>query len=221
MSDELCAKLGYQFKEVNLLKMALTHRSASEINSERLEFLGDSVVNFVVAEALYQQFPKAQEGELSRWRATLINRETLCQLARDFDVGRYLILGSGEQKSGGHQRSSILSCTMEAIIGAIYLDAGFAAIRDCILRWYAPLLAQLGEASSLKDPKTALQEILQSYRMPLPVYKVERVTGEAHQQLFSVSCTVEGVTEKILGQGTSRRRAEQEAAANMLGKIKK
>lgn len=221
MSEELCGKLGYHFKDVNLLKTALTHRSASEINSERLEFLGDSVVNFVIAEALYQQFPKAQEGELSRWRATLINRDTLCQLARDFDVGRYLFLGSGEQKSGGHQRDSILSCTMEAIIGAIYLDAGFAAVRDCIVIWYAPLLTQLGEASSLKDPKTALQEVLQSYRMPLPVYKVERVTGEAHQQHFSVSCAVEGVTEKTLGQGTSRRRAEQEAAANMLGKIKK
>lgn len=221
MSEELSRKLGYQFVNAQLLKTALTHRSSADENNERLEFLGDSVVNFVIAEALYLQFPKAQEGELSRWRATLINRDTLGQLAREFDVGRYLFLGPGELKSGGSQRLSILSCAMEAIIGAIFLDTGFEAARACILKWYEPLLSSLTKASSFKDPKTLLQEYAQSKHLPLPVYAVESVEGEAHQQSFVVSCFMEGVAEKSIGTGTSRRRAEQDAAEVMLGKINK
>ncbi len=221
MSDELCRKLRYKFNDANLLKIALTHRSSNDKNNERLEFLGDSVVNFIIAEALFQQFPHSQEGDLSRWRATLINRDTLANIAREFDLGRYLNLGPGELKSGGSQRLSILSCAMEAIIGAIYLDGGFEAIRQCALNWYEPLLHSLTHTSNHKDPKTLLQEYLQGKHKPLPVYVVESVEGEAHQQVFIVSCLVNGVEKKAIGKGTSRRRAEQDAAETMLGIMKK
>ncbi len=217
--QELCRKLGYSFQDFHLLKMALTHRSSSDENNERLEFFGDSIVNLVIAEALYLQFPYAHEGELSRWRATLINRDTLATLGKEFDLGRYLHLGMGELKSGGHTRASIISCAMEAIIGAIYLDSDFATIRAAILRWYQPLLASLSYASSHKDPKTQLQEYLQRQHLTLPVYEVEAIEGEAHQQIFVVSCVVQD--KKILAKGTSRRRAEQQAAETMLEVIKK
>lgn len=216
MNDEISRKLNYHFTDQRLLKTALTHRSSQDENNERMEFLGDSIVNFIIAEALYQQFPRSQEGELSRWRATLINRDTLADLARGFDMGRYMHLGPGELKSGGSGRQSILSCAMEAIIGAIYLDGGFAVVRDCIMRWYEPLLSNLSNAASHKDPKTVLQEYLQGMRKPLPTYSVELVEGEAHQQLFVVSCQIADSTEKVVGKGTSRRRAEQDAAENMI-----
>lgn len=221
MSDELCRKLKYHFNNPSLLKLALTHRSSHDVNNERLEFLGDSIVNCVMAEALYHQFPNAQEGQLSRWRATLINRDTLGDLGRGFDLGRYMILGPGELKSGGSERHSILSCTMEAVIGAVYLDGGFLAVRECLMRWYEPLLSNITQATSHKDPKTALQEYLQGKHLPLPIYQVESVEGEAHQQHFTVSCQIEGFAEKVIGKGTSRRRAEQDSASIMLGKIKK
>jgi ribonuclease III len=221
MSDELASKLGYIFKDSNRLKMALTHRSSHEKNNERMEFLGDSIVNFIIAEALFEQFPEAQEGELSRWRATLINRDTLAEIGRIFAVGQYLHLGPGELKSGGSERKSILSCAMEAIIGAIYLDSDFITAKQCVLAWYEPLLKSLSHSSSHKDPKTVLQEYLQGLRKPLPVYMVEAIEGEAHQQIFIVSCQVTGLAEKSIGRGTSRRRAEQDAAENMLGIIKK
>lgn len=221
MSAELCRKLGYQFNNPKLLKHALTHRSSSDENNERLEFLGDSIVNFIIAEALYHQFRYAQEGDLSRWRATLINRDTLGILGRGFELGRFMILGHGELRSGGSDRQSILSCTMEAVIGAIFLDGGFEATRACVLRWYEPYLAKLSISSSLKDPKTALQEYLQSKQLPLPVYTVEVIEGEAHQQSFVVGCSVEGIDEKAIGKGTSRRRAEQDAAEAMIGIINK
>jgi ribonuclease-3 len=221
MSDELLEKLKYQFQQPKLLTMALTHRSKGMDHNERLEFLGDSVVNFIIAELLYQQFPKASEGDLSRWRATLVNRDTLAELAKEFELGRYLFLGPGELRSGGSERQSILSCAMEAIIGAVYLDGGFEAARTKISDWYEPLLQSLSSAASHKDPKTVLQELLQSRRLPLPAYVVETTEGEAHQQLFTVSCQVEGVAQKTFGKGTSRRRAEQSAALNMLEILKK
>lgn len=221
MRDDLTQKLNYTFKQPQLLKMALTHRSKGGEHNERLEFLGDGVVNFIIAEILYQQFPKATEGELSRWRATLVNRDTLAGLAKDFELGDYLFLGPGEMRSGGNQRLSILSCAMEAIIGAVYLDGGFDAAREKIKEWYAALLQSLSSAASHKDPKTVLQEYLQSRRLPLPVYTVEVIEGEAHQQVFTVSCQVGHVKEKTLGKGTSRRRAEQDAAHAMLGVLKK
>jgi ribonuclease-3 len=220
-TSELSRKLGYQFNNPDLLKLALTHRSASDENNERLEFLGDSIVNFIIAEALYHQFPHAQEGNLSRWRATLINRDTLADLARDFNIGRSLILGPGELKSGGSTRQSILSCAMEAVIGAIYLDGGFAVVQSCIMRWYEVLLDSISYENNLKDPKTQLQEFLQSQHMALPVYVVESIQGEAHQQSFTINCTVDGITQNAIGKGTSRRRAEQDAASVMLGVLKK
>ncbi|MCD6038757.1 MAG: rnc [Gammaproteobacteria bacterium] len=221
MSDELCRHIGHQFSNATLLKIALTHRSSHEINNERLEFLGDSIVNFVIAEALYNQFPKAQEGDLSRWRASLINRDTLGNLAREFKIGRFIHLGHGELKSGGNERLSILSCTMEALIGAIYLDAGFTVVRECILRWYEPLLHSLTKASTYKDPKTQLQEYMQSQHKSLPLYTVVSVEGESHHQLFVVSCSLPMLEKETLGKGSSRRRAEQAAAELMLGMIKK
>jgi ribonuclease-3 len=221
MSDELSRKLGYQFNNPQLLKVALTHRSCNEENNERLEFLGDSIVNFVIADALYHQFTNAQEGELSRWRASLINREALGDLGRHFELGRYIFLGQGELKSGGSQRISILSCTMEAIIGAIYLDGGFEITKTTILHWYENLLSSLSNAASHKDPKTQLQEYLQAQQIALPVYTVEAVDGEAHQQTFKVSCKVAVLNRKVFGNGSSRRRAEQTAAQSMLGLIKK
>jgi ribonuclease-3 len=221
MSEELSRHLGYLFKQPKLLKLALTHRSSDENNNERLEFLGDSIVNFIIAEVLFQQFPQAQEGELSRWRASLINRDTLCDLARTFKLGQYLFLGPGELKSGGAERSSILSCAMEAIIGAIYLDAGYDKTRECVLRWYEPFMIALAKVSDHKDPKTQLQEYLQSCRLPLPVYTVEKIQGESHLQQFTVSCRIASLPNSVLGKGSSRRRAEQEAAENILRMIKK
>lgn len=219
MKNDLSQKLKYQFKQAKLLKIALTHRSKGGEHNERLEFLGDAVVNFVIAEILYQQFPTATEGELSRFRASLVNRDTLAELAKDFELGQHLLLGPGELRSGGSERQSILSCAMEAIIGAVYLDGGYEAAREKIQAWYSPLLASLSNAASHKDPKTLLQEYLQSCRLPLPVYTVDAIEGEAHQQLFTVSCQVEG-KQKTYGKGTSRRRAEQDAALAMLGIIK-
>jgi ribonuclease-3 len=221
MSDELIEKLDYQFKDPKFLKIALTHRSKGGDHNERLEFLGDAVVNFVIAETLYYQYPSATEGELSRWRASLVNRDTLADLAKEFELGSYLLLGPGEIRSGGNERQSILSCTMEAIIGAVYLDGGFEAARQCINKWYATLLQSLSSAASHKDPKTLLQEHLQGRRLPLPIYAVDATSGEAHQQIFTVSCQIEGLLDKTYGKGTSRRRAEQDAAAAMLGVLKK
>ncbi len=220
LSAELSSALNYEFQQPTLLKMALTHRSKGGDHNERLEFLGDAVVNFVIAEALFQQFPKATEGELSRWRASLVNRDALADLGKEFDLGRYLFLGAGELRSGGGERKSILSCAMEAVIGGVYLDGGFEAVRECILAWYDASLQSLLPAASHKDPKTLLQEYLQSRRLPLPIYAIDIIEGEAHQQVFIISCQVEGITEKTQGKGTSRRRAEQAAAEAMLGILK-
>lgn len=221
MSNDLQSILNYEFKDPKWLKMALTHRSKGSDHNERLEFLGDGVVNFVIAEVLFSQFPKATEGELSRWRATLVNRDTLAELAKEFDLGKYLILGPGELRSGGNTRHSILSCAMEAIIGAVYLDGGFEAARDRIIAWYEPLIKSLSSAASHKDPKTVLQEYLQSQRLPLPNYSVSATEGEAHQQIFTICCQVDGVAIKTYGKGTSRRRAEQDAAQAMITALKK
>ncbi len=221
MISALEKKLGYEFKQPNLLQLALTHRSKGSEHNERLEFLGDGVVNFVIAEILFHQFQKATEGDLSRWRATLVNRDTLAEVAKKFDLGPHLLLGPGEMRSGGSERSSILSCAMEAVIGAVYLDGGYQAAHDCIAAWFEDLLHSLSSPSSHKDPKTLLQEYVQSHRYDLPTYTVESIEGEAHQQLFVVSCQIEGVSGKTLGRGTSRRRAEQEAAQGMLEVIRK
>jgi len=219
--EELYTKLHYHFNDPSLMKQALTHRSKGSQHNERLEFLGDSIINCIVAEVLYQQFPEATEGDLSRWRAVLANRESLGDLARQFDLGHYLYLGPGELKSGGEQRQSILSCAIEAVVGAMYLDGGFEVTRKTVLQWYEPLLQSLSSASSHKDPKTLLQEYLQAKHLPLPLYQIDDIQGAAHKQMFIISCSVEGLPEKTVGRGTSRRRAEQAAAEAMLGVLMK
>lgn len=221
MSDELLKKIDYQFKQPELLQVALTHRSKGGDHNERMEFLGDAVVNFVIAEILYHRFPKATEGDLSRWRASLVNRDTLAELAKKYDLGHYLLLGPGETRSGGSERLSILSCAMEALIGAVYIDGGYDTVSKCIAGCFDELINALSSAASHKDPKTLLQEHLQSHRLALPVYTVESIEGEAHQQVFIVSCQVDGISSKSMGKGTSRRRAEQDAAQAMLEVLNK
>jgi ribonuclease III len=215
-SSELQSRLGYEFKRQVLLQQALTHRSFSQDHNERLEFLGDSILNLSIAEALYLRFPTAREGDLSRLRASLVKGDTLADLARDFSLGEYLRLGEGEQKSGGAQRASILADVVEAIIGAIYLDADFNTAKGIILDWFAARLTQLSLTCDEKDPKTQLQELLQGRKQPLPLYEVVKVDGESHAQVFTVSCKVADLSSVTLGSAASRRAAEKEAADKML-----
>jgi len=205
-------RLGHDFGDSSLLELAMTHRSFGGQNNERLEFLGDSIVNFVIAEALFRRFPEAREGQLSRLRARLVKGQTLAELAREMGFGEHLRLGSGEMKSGGHRRESILADAVEAIIGAIYLDAGMEAVRARILSWYAARLEEISLQDTQKDPKTRLQEFLQSRQVPLPRYEVVNVEGEAHAQTFTVDCHVELLEKHTTGIGSSRRHAEQQAA---------
>ncbi|RUO36344.1 ribonuclease III [Aliidiomarina sanyensis] len=213
---DLEQRIGYQFTDVAYLHQALTHRSASEAHYERLEFLGDSILSVVIAEALYHQFPKSPEGELSRMRATLVCGSMLAKIARDFDLGRFLNLGPGEMKSGGHRRESILSDAVEAIIGAVFLDSNIQTAQALVRAWFAPRLAAIKPGNNQKDPKTRLQEFLQGRQLSLPVYEVEMTQGQAHNQRFTVSCTVENLPEAVLATGTSRRKAEQAAASKVI-----
>lgn len=206
----------YRFRDDALLEQALTHRSAGGSNNERLEFLGDAVLGLVIAEALFQHLPDATEGELSRMRASLVKRETLAEVARRLDLGEFLALGSGELKSGGFRRDSTLADALEAVFGAIYLDGGFDACRTCILRLFDDRLRNLPSAASLKDPKTRLQEFLQSRRLALPEYEVVEASGQDHNRVFVVDCRVDALDTKYRGSGRSRRRAEQAAAEGML-----
>lgn len=214
--ERLQKKLGYQFANLDYLKQALTHRSAAAHNNERLEFLGDSILNFAIGKALYEKFPKANEGELSRMRAALVKEQTLAIVARQFELGDYLKLGAGELKSGGYRRESILSDCVEAIIAAIYLDSGIEQAKLHVYRWYEQLLNEMKPGEAQKDPKTRLQEFLQSRKLPLPTYEVIDIKGEAHNQLFKVSCKVEKVEQLFIGTGTSRRKAEQQAAEQVI-----
>ena len=208
----LTTRLGHSFCTPELLRQALTHRSFGAPHNERLEFLGDGVLNCVVASLLYEHFPKLPEGHLSRLRASLVNQDTLSRLAHDLNLGEYLQLGEGELKSGGFRRPSILADALEAIFGAVYLDAGFDAAAALIARIFQPLLKALDPKALGKDPKTSLQEYLQGRRLPLPAYRVVSVEGQAHEQYFKVECAVEDLAIRTLGEGASRRAAEQEAA---------
>ncbi|MDN3699084.1 MULTISPECIES: ribonuclease III [Vibrio] len=212
-------RLGYQFNDAELMNLALTHRSANGKHNERLEFLGDSILSFVVADELYHRFPKVNEGDMSRMRATLVRGHTLAELGREFDLGDYLKLGPGELKSGGFRRDSILADAVEAIIGAIYLDSDVEVIRGVVLSWYKTRLDSIEPGVSQKDPKTRLQEFLQGRRKSLPVYTVTNIKGEAHNQEFTVSCDVAGVDKPVIGKGTSRRKAEQAAAETALEQL--
>ena len=209
--DDIGRKLGYIFNDSRLLVTALTHRSAAGVNNERLEFLGDSILNFAIAEVLYERYPKAKEGELSRLRASLVKGETLARIARQLKLGDYLNLGGGELKSGGFRRSSILADALEALLAAVYLDSDFVTCKRLIRRLFESQLAGLPPVKELKDPKTRLQEMLQAQQRALPVYDVLAVSGEAHAQQFTVRCTVDAELTTT-AEGSSRRKAEQEAA---------
>lgn len=203
-----------------MLARALTHRSHSGQNYERLEFLGDSILSFTIADALYDRFPQLSEGDLTRVRATLVRRETLAKLARELKLGDCLELGGGELKSGGFDRDSILADTLEAVFGAVYKDSNLDAARAMVLRLYRPLLDGIDPHSIHKDPKTRLQEFLQSQSLATPVYNVLEISGEAHLQHFVVECRVPGLSEAIRGEGNSRRNAEQAAAARACEMLK-
>jgi ribonuclease-3 len=209
-------RLNYEAHDLALFRAALTHRSAAGENNERLEFLGDAVLNLALAHRLYQAFPRADEGDLSRLRARLVSREPLAEIALALGVGETLQLGSGELRSGGFRRQSILADALEALCGAIYLDGGLAAVEPLVARLFAARIAALPEPEALKDPKTRLQEYLQARSLTLPRYLILGVEGEDHAQTFRVACEVPGLALRVEGGGSSRRRAEQQAAQAML-----
>lgn len=210
--DQLSQRIEYHFEDLAILRQALTHRSHSTQHNERLEFLGDSVVNCAVAFELYRRFPHYEEGELSRLRALLVNQSSLATVARELGIGDCMLLGEGEIKSGGRHRPSILADALEAVIGAVFIDGGYDAARDVVRRIFENSLLSINLEHSGKDSKTLLQELLQGRRLSLPQYDVVAVLGEAHQQRFEVACIIPGLGIRCVGSGTSRRRAEQEAA---------
>jgi ribonuclease-3 len=220
-TEELSKKLGLTFNNPQLFTAALTHRSHSSNNNERLEFLGDSILGFVIAQKLYVLFPTASEGVLSRLRASLVNQSSLAELARKHQLGDYLLLGSGELKSGGYRRDSILSDALEAIIGALYNDQGMKACQQWILLLFAEKLKNLSLDNWQKDPKTQLQELMQSKKMDLPDYTLMTMSGLAHEQTFKVKCTTSLTAEFCIGSGNSRKKAEQSAAELMLELLNK
>ncbi|AUB78584.1 ribonuclease III [Spiribacter sp. 1M153] len=216
---DLVGHLGRAFEDPALLDQAVTHRSAEGPNNERLEFLGDSILNFVIAAEVFERRPELHEGELSRLRAALVNKNALAAIARGIDLGAHIVLGSGELKTGGSRRDSILADGLEAVIGAVYLDGGYEAGRQVILQLFEAHLSRLPDMEALKDPKTRLQEYLQARHLELPTYQVDAVSGRAHQQTFRVGCHCESL--QLTGEGTAgnRRQAEQAAADDLLAKI--
>ncbi|ATF09755.1 ribonuclease III [Candidatus Enterovibrio altilux] len=218
-THKLQRRIAYEFRNIMLLSLALTHRSASGHHNERLEFLGDSILSFVVADNLYHRFPNVDEGDMSRMRATLVRGNTLAELGREFKLGNVLKLGQGELKSGGSSRNSILADAVEAIIGAIYLDSDLETVRETILGWYKERLETIMPGTNQKDPKTLLQECLQGRHKPLPVYDITQVDGEAHNQRFTVECRIAGLERPVVGKGSNRRKAEQEAAERALERL--
>ena len=213
-------QLGYQFRDNQLLRRALTHRSAHSQHNERLEFLGDAVLGHVIAGWLFAQFEQADEGQLSRLRSFLVKEKALAELAMGLDLGEYLHLGGGELKSGGYRRASILADTLEAIIGAIYVDSNFVSVNEFILELYRHKLTELSLDMACKDPKTELQEWLQARNLATPHYEVVRSSGKDHAKTYWVGCQIEYRQVHAEGQGTSRRKAEQDAARKILEQIK-
>ncbi len=218
----LCNKLGLKFNDPELFKTALTHRSAGAYNNERLEFLGDSILGYVIAQQLYDRFPDASEGGLSRLRAGLVNETSLAGLARKHKLGDYLRLGQGEMKSGGFDRDSILSDALEAIMGALFKDQGITACQQWIEWLFADQLQNLPlDSAGQKDPKTRLQELMQSKRLDLPEYILLSMDGPSHEQIFTVQCSVKLIEDTTVGVGISRKKAEQQAAEHMLALLAK
>ena len=214
----------YTFQDASLMMMALTHRSFNAQHNERLEFLGDSILSFLIAQELYQRFPKIDEGDLSRLRAQLVKESSLSSIATSMGLGDFIQLGEGELKSAGWRRPSILADTLEAMIGAIYLDAGIEPAHQFVLRFFEKQLNEIDPKLIQKDAKTLLQELLQSQKSDLPIYTVVSIEGEAHSQSFTIECTIKKFNIKTQGIGQSRRIAEQEAASKayqlMLGSVK-
>ena len=208
--------LDYSFKNPTLLDQALTHRSYSSVNNERLEFLGDGALNFIIAHQLFLRFPKLTEGDLSRLRAQMVKEATLCEIALTLNLGEALKLGEGELKSAGRRRPSILADALEAIIGAIYLDGGYAAAEMTVTKLYAKLLDSIDPKVIGKDSKSLLQEILQARKIDVPDYQVIATEGEAHAQIFRVECVISKLKCRTIGEGSSRRAAEQKAAQSAL-----
>lgn len=211
--------LGYTFNNIDFLNRALTHRSASKIHNERLEYLGDSILSFVIAEALFYQFPQVDEGDLSQMRSSLVCGDMLAKIGQNFNIGNYMTLGQGEMKSGGYRRQSIISDAVEAIIGAIYLDSDMKTIKDLILLWYKTRLDEIQPGIKQKDSKTRLQEYLQGHHQVRPVYLIVEVIGDDHDQEFVVQCRLENDQNQYLGRGVSRRKAEQAAAQMAIEKL--
>lgn len=220
-TTKFCKVIGYNFNDITFLELALTHRSAATENNERLEFLGDSVLGLVISAYLYSQLSTSDEGILSRLRSSLVKGETLSELAKDIDLGDYIQLGSGELKSGGFRRASILADAFEAVIGAIYLDGGIEAATSFILSQFDKRLANIDPNEVSKDPKTRLQEYLQARNQPLPIYTVVLIEGKSHDQTFTVNGEVEVIKQTIQGKGKSRRIAEQQVAEKILDILKK
>jgi ribonuclease III len=208
----LCSRLGYQFSNTELLKQALTHRSASIVNNERLEFLGDAVLDLVVGEELYLRFPEATEGELTRLRSLLVNGKTLAKLAEELEIGSCLVLGPGELKTGGNHRESILADALEAILGAVFLESGLDACRHRTRAWLASRLDKITLDVDERDSKTRLQEWLQGRGLPLPVYEVIATEGEPHDQILTISCTLAKIDNPFVAKASSRKKAEKKAA---------
>ncbi|AFJ01593.1 Ribonuclease III [Methylophaga frappieri] len=213
---QLCEQLNISFSDATLLQQALTHRSADVKNNERLEFLGDAILSLVIAEALYARFTGIKEGKLSRLRAALVRGETLAELGRELALGEVLVLGPGELKSGGFRRESILADAVEAIFGAVYLDKGFAVAKSLILRLYQERLDSIDVNETVKDPKTRLQELLQSRKLPLPIYSVKEIKSDQTQPVFEASCQVGLLDKVVVAQGSSHRKAEKRAAERVL-----
>lgn len=214
--DRLQRNLGYGFRDPGLLALALTHRSCGSDNNERLEFLGDSVLNHIIAERLFHLFPACSEGELSRMRAALVRKESLASVARELCLGEAVSLGPGERKSGGHRRDSILADALEAVVGALLLDGGQDAASERVLAWFGERLAAVSPGTATKDAKTSLQEYLQGRGLPLPAYELAQVEGEDHRQQFTVECRLQEPALAVRGSGSSRQRAEQAAAVAAL-----
>ena len=217
--QQLQQRLQYQFSNLELLQLALSHRSHGSNNNERLEFLGDSVLSLVITDFLYHRFPTVREGDLSRMRASLVRAESLSEVAKNLQLGNEILLGQGEMKSGGHRRDSILGDTVEALIGAVYLDSDIESARACVLRWFADLLSTVEEVKPVKDAKTALQEFLQQRGHSLPEYKIINTGGEAHNRQFTVSCKIDLLDREFTATATSRRKAEQLVAEQFLATL--
>ena len=218
-AKQLQDRLQYQFSDPQLLTLALSHRSCGSSNNERLEFLGDAVLGMAISSFLFQRFPEAREGDLSRIRSQIVRAESLAEIARNLELGPELLLGPGEMKSGGHRRDSILGDTVEALLGAVFLDQGLAAVEACIQNWFSASLNALTLDTQVKDAKTALQEWLQARGKPLPEYLVVKTEGEDHSRLFTMSCKIDAVKDAAEATASSRRKAEQLVAEKLVKKL--